>query len=105
MWRDLESGRLLTVPLEADTNRVPVEGRLRAYRSDDDGESWEVSGTGWSDAPQFTGVLRGAFDGDGKGSFGFGTTGGKVWLTRDNGETWRELPHAFPRIGAMRILA
>lgn len=104
MWRDDGSGRLFTIPLEADSNRVPVDGELRVYRSDDDGDSWEVAGTGWGSAPQFTGVLRGAFDGDDAGVFCFGTTGGKLWLTRDNGETWAELPPTFPRIGAIRVL-
>jgi photosystem II stability/assembly factor-like uncharacterized protein len=105
MWRDDASGRLFTIPLEADSNRVPVDGALRAYRSDDDGENWEVAGTGWSQTPQFTGVLRGAFDGDGEGAFCFGTTGGKLWLTRDNGEHWQELDPAFPRIGTVKLLA
>jgi len=104
MWRDQESRRLFTLPLEADTNRLPVEGALRVYRSDDDGDSWELSGAGWSEAPQFTGVLRGAYDGDGKGSFCFGTTGGKVWLTKDNGDSWSELDLALPRIGALKLL-
>lgn len=104
MWRDDGSGRLYTIPLEADSNRVPVDGRLRVYCSDDDGDSWSVAGTGWSDAPQFTGVLRGAFDGDDQGTFCFGTAGGKLWLTTDNGSTWNELPPAFPRIGAVHLL-
>lgn len=105
MWRDRASGRLFTVPLEADENRVPPEGRLRAYKSDDDGESWEVAGSGWSEAPQFTGVLRGAFDGDDDGTFCFGTTGGNLWLTRDLGGTWEMLEPSFPRIGALRIVS
>jgi photosystem II stability/assembly factor-like uncharacterized protein len=105
MWRDDGSGRLFTVPLEADSNRVPVDGELRVYRSDDDGDSWEIAGTGWGSAPQFTGVLRGAFDGDDNGSFCLGTTGGRLWLTRDNGESWDELPPTFPRIGAIRLVA
>lgn len=104
MWRDDASGRLFTIPLEADANRVPVDGALRVYRSDDGGDSWTVSGTGWSDAPQFTGVLRGAFDGDDEGAFSFGTTGGKIWLTRDNGDSWDELDPAFPRIGVVKLL-
>lgn len=104
MWRDNGSGRLFTLPLAADTNRVPVDGALRVYASDDDGDSWQVSGTGWSEAPQYTGVLRGAFSGDNHGLFCFGTTGGKLWLTRDNGETWSELPPGFPRIGAVTVL-
>lgn len=104
MWRDDASGRLFTLPLEADANRIPVDGELRVYRSDDDGDTWEVSGTGWAAKPQFTGVLRGAFDGDGDGTFCFGTTGGKLWFTADNGESWIELEPAFPRIGAVKIL-
>ena len=105
MWRDAGSGRLFTIPLEASENRVPVGGALRVYRSDDDGDSWAVSGDGWSPASQFTGVLRGAFDGDNEGTFCFGTTGGKLWLTRDNGDNWQELAPAFPRIGALRLFA
>lgn len=104
MWRDDTSGRLFTIPLEADSNRVPVEGDLRVFCSDDDGDSWSVSGDGWKRSPQFTGVLRGAFDGDNEGLFCFGTTGGKLWLTTDKGEQWRELPPAFPRIGALQLL-
>lgn len=105
MWRDDGSGRLFTVPLEADSNRVPVDGMLAAYRSDDDGDSWSISGVGWSEAVQYTSVLRGAFDGDDQGVFCFGTTGGKLWLTVDNGDNWHELPPAFPRIGAVEVLA
>ena len=104
MWRDDARGRLLTVPLAADSNRVPVDGKLRAYRSDDDGNSWQVAGTGWHDAPHFTGVLRGAFDGDNEGAFCFGTTGGNLWLTRDAGDSWRALSPSFPRIGAVRMI-
>lgn len=104
MWRDRSSNRLFTIPLEADANRVPVDGNLRAYASDDDGDSWAVSGSGWSDSPQFTGVLRGAFDGDHQGAFCFGTTGGKLWLTLDSGDSWSELAPSFPRIAAVRLI-
>jgi hypothetical protein len=104
MWRDDGSGRLFTIPLEASDNRVPVGGALRVYRSDDDGDSWTVSGDGWGSAPQFTGVLRGAFDGDDEGTFCFGTTGGKLWMTKDNGDNWEELGPGFPRIGAVKLV-
>jgi photosystem II stability/assembly factor-like uncharacterized protein len=104
MWRHPGSGRLLTLPLSSDENRVPVDGMLRAYVSDDEGDSWEIAGKGWPDAPQFTGTLRGAFDGDSNGQFCFGTTGGKLWVTGDSGETWEELEPAFPRIAAVRII-
>jgi hypothetical protein len=104
MARDRASGRLFTVPLEADTNRLPVAGRLAAYQSDDDGDSWHVSGTGWPAAETFTGVLRGAVDTDDRGGLAFGTTAGKVWTTFDAGDTWSELPFTFPRVNAMAVL-
>jgi len=105
VWRDDESGRLFTIPLSSDENRVPVDGELRVYASDDDGDSWHVSGSGWSEAPHYTGVLRGAFDGDDHGVFCFGTTGGKLWLTNDNGGTWQQLASSFPRIDAVRLFS
>ncbi len=104
MWRHPGTGRLLTIPLHSDENRVPVDGSLRVFASDDDGDSWSVAGRGWSEAPQFTGVLRRAFDGTESGDFCFGTTGGKLWLTRDLGDNWSELEPAFPRIAAVRII-
>lgn len=105
IWRHQPSGRLLTIPLHSDESRIPVDGALRAYGSDDDGDSWQVAGSGWPEAPQFTGVLRGAFDGHDDGVFCFGTTGGKLWLSEDIGDTWRELGPAFPRIAAIQILS
>jgi len=105
IWRDGASGRLFTIPLTSDQNRVPVHGELRVYSSDDGGESWSVAGSGWGEAPQFTGVLRGAFHGDNNGEFCFGTTGGKLWLTTDNGDNWQQLDPSFPRIEAIRMLS
>jgi photosystem II stability/assembly factor-like uncharacterized protein len=103
IWRHAGSGRLFTIPLESDENRVPVDGLLRVYASDDDGASWSVAGTGWADA-HYTGVLRRAFDGTDDGSFCFGTSGGDLWLTRDLGETWERLGPSFPRIAAVRLI-
>ncbi|CAN5834321.1 hypothetical protein BH23ACT5_BH23ACT5_04350 [soil metagenome] len=104
MRRDHSSARLFVVPLHSDENRVPVDRIFRAYVSHDDGDSWEVAGTGWDDAPSFTSVLRGAVDTADDGALAFGTTGGQVWLTRDAGENWRCLDPVFPRIGAISFL-
>jgi len=96
--RDHASGSLFVVPLEADTNRLPVNGHLAAYRSQNDGDAWEVSGKGWPEAAQFTGVLRKSITLDQEGGVAFGTTGGAVYLSEDTGDTWTALPFAFPRI-------
>lgn len=104
MCRDHASGRLFTVPLHSDGNRIPVDGAFRAFVSRDDGDSWEVAGKGWSDNPEFTSVLRGAVASDGDGTVALGTTGGSVWVTEDAGDTWRSPEARFPRIGALALL-
>lgn len=105
MRRDHGSGRLFVVPLHSDGNRLPVDGALRAYVSEDDGDSWKVAGSGWDDARTYTAVLRGAVDADGEGAVSFGTTSGRVWWTQDAGDSWRQLAATFPRIGAVSIVA
>lgn len=105
MLRDHASGRLFVVPLESDGNRLPVGGRFAAYRSENDGDSWEISGRGWSDAPEYTAVLRNAASGDGEGRIVLGTTAGTIWTTEDAGDTWRALPHTFPRILALALIS
>lgn len=103
MVRDHTTGRLFVVPLHSDERRLPVDGRFAAWASDDDGDSWHVAGSGWPTSPTYTAVLRGAMAADGSGTVAAGTTGGRVWVTEDHGEQWRELPPTFPRIGAVRL--
>ncbi len=103
MLRDGSTGRLFTQPLHSDGQRLPVGGDFRVYRSDDDGVSWAVSGTGWPEAATHTQVLRGAFASDDDGRIAMGTTSGDVWLTEDAGDSWRRLPCSFPRIGAVAL--
>ncbi len=100
--RDHSQNRLYVVPLTSDEFRLPVEGRLRVYRSDDDGNSWTESGTGLPDDTYAT-VLRGAMDTDHRGGVYFGTTGGAVYATVDGGDTWRRLPGTFPRIASVQV--
>ncbi|HKY46916.1 MAG TPA: sialidase family protein [Acidimicrobiia bacterium] len=104
MRRHHASGTLFVVPLAADENRVPVDGRLAAYRSTDGGDSWNVAGSGWPGAEQFTGVLRNAMDIDADGSVAFGTTSGQVYISADVGEHWEQLPFSFPRILTVAVI-
>jgi photosystem II stability/assembly factor-like uncharacterized protein len=104
MRRHHASGTLFVVPIEAGENRVPVGGRLAAYRSTDGGESWNLAGTGWPEAQQFTGVLRNAMDVDTEGGVAFGTTGGQVYVSTDVGDHWEQLPFSFPRILTVALI-
>ncbi|MDH3307408.1 MAG: exo-alpha-sialidase [Acidimicrobiia bacterium] len=98
MTRDHASGRLFVIPLESDERRLPVDGRFGVYRSDDNGDTWMPSGTGWPQEPTYTSVLRGAMTADQTGGIFLGTTGGQVWASADLGETWERLPLVVPRI-------
>jgi len=104
--RDHNTGRLFVVPLESDQYRMPVDGRLAVYVSDDDGDTWTVSANGLRSEPSYVGVLRGAMDVDRSPTAGvyFGTTGGEVWWSADTGETWSRLPMTFPRIAAVKVV-
>lgn len=102
--RDPLAGRLFVVPLESDENRLPAGGLLRVYRSDDDGETWEVSGSGWLDTPTFTGVLRRAMTATAGGLVVAGATNGTLWVSEDRGETWQSLPFGLPRILTVDVL-
>jgi photosystem II stability/assembly factor-like uncharacterized protein len=105
--RDPGTGHLFVIPLESDEYRIPVEGRLRVFRSTDGGDSWHPSGAGIRDEPSYAGVLRGAMDVDGldRGGIYFGTTGGEVWFSTDVGDTWQRLAATFPRISSIKVLA
>ena len=102
--RDRQSRRLFVVPMESDENRVSAEGRFRVFRSDDDGETWQVSGTGWDDSPAFDTVLRNAMATDGEGTVVLGTTGGNIWATHDAGDTWKRAAIQLPRILSVEII-
>lgn len=96
--RDQASGRLFVFPLEADSNRVPPEGKFRVYRSEDGGDSWQVSGTGLPDYKSYSTVLRNAAVAVGGGEIYFGTTGGQLWESQDAGDSWQQIPLITPRI-------
>ncbi|MFZ0994454.1 MAG: exo-alpha-sialidase [Candidatus Dormiibacterota bacterium] len=97
---------LFVIPLTSDEIRLPVEGKLRAYRSHDGGDSWEVSGVGLP-ANNYGGVLREALTtgaGD-TSSVYFGTTSGELYGTWDSGDSWTRLPGVYPRILSVRAIS
>jgi photosystem II stability/assembly factor-like uncharacterized protein len=102
---DEETGRLFVIPLESDENRLPVDGAFVVYRSDDRGDSWEISGTGHPEAATFTTVLRGAMDTDRRQGVYFGTTAGRIVSTSDAGDSWTTQPWTFPRILSVGVIS
>jgi photosystem II stability/assembly factor-like uncharacterized protein len=99
-----KSGGLFVVPLLSDENRVVPEGALKVWRSRDQGRSWRALTNGLPQKEHYVGVLRDAMTSDQLEPAGvyFGTTGGELFYSRDDGENWHKLPAQFPRITTLK---
>jgi BNR/Asp-box repeat len=96
-------GTAWVIPLVADMQRVPPDGRLRVYRTEDAGESWAQSSSGLPDG-SWTSVLRDAFcadEGDPIGLY-FGTRDGCVYASADDGQTFTLVADHLPDVLSVR---
>jgi hypothetical protein len=81
--------------------RISPGGKPAAYRSVNGGKSWQRQATGLPKAQAWWTVKRQAMTADHAPTVGvyFGTTGGEVWGSRDEGRSWkclaRHLPHVY----------
>ena len=103
---DRKTKSLHLVPLESDEYRIPKEGALEVYRTDDGGKAWKSSSNGLPRKMSYGGVLRGAMAADQLDPCGiyFGTTSGHLYASANCGESWSELPGVLPRILCVSIL-
>ncbi|MCZ6889561.1 MAG: hypothetical protein O7H39_13785 [Gammaproteobacteria bacterium] len=90
------------IPMLGAHLRVPVDGRLRVWRSRDAGTSWQAQGAGLPDNA-WVAVLREAMTTVGVAgvdacSVYFGTTGGHLFESVDDGDSWRVIADFLPRI-------
>jgi photosystem II stability/assembly factor-like uncharacterized protein len=98
-------GTAWVVPLVADMQRVPPDGRLRVHRTRDAGSSWTEVGEGLPDAA-WTAVLRDAFcvdEGDPTGVY-VGTRDGCVYASADEGDTFTLVADHLPDVLAVRAV-
>ena len=80
--------------------RVSVAGKPAAYRSRDAGASWQRQDKGLPAAQAWFTVRRQAMTADQHASVGlyFGTTGGEMWASFDEGDNWQCLMLHLPQI-------
>ena len=92
------------VPLEADAFRCTPEGKLRVYRTRNAGAQWEPMTAGLPQHDAYETVLRDAMAVDTLDRVGvyFGTRNGKLFGSRDEGETWSALADGLPPIVAVK---
>jgi photosystem II stability/assembly factor-like uncharacterized protein len=96
-------GTAWVMPLVADANRVPVDGRMRVHRTRDAGASWSELGPGLPD-DCWTVVLRDAACVDACDTTGvyLGTRDGCVYASADEGDTYSLVTAHLPDVLSLR---
>lgn len=99
------AGTLWVVPITADANRIPPDGRLRVWRSEDGGRTWTPNDEGLPDNC-WTVVLRDAADvsasTSGDATVVFGTRDGCVYASDDDGRTFTTVAAHLPDVLCVR---
>ncbi len=97
------SGTAWVVPIKADLQRVPPDGRLRVHRTADRGASWTESASGLPDGSWST-VLRDAACVDTLDPTGvyLGTRDGCVYASADEGATFGQVAAHLPDVLTVR---
>jgi hypothetical protein len=80
--------------------RTSPDGRPAAYRTQDGGRTWKRQDRGLPREQAYFTVMRQAFTADPIDPVGlyFGTTSGEIWMSPDEGATWRVLASHLPYI-------
>jgi hypothetical protein len=101
-------GTAYVFPLVADHTRLPPDARCRVYRTEDAGGSWQALTDGLPTGDFWQVVLRDAMCTDGitagadPAGVYFGTRGGQVYGSRDEGDTWAPVLDNLPDVLCVR---
>jgi len=100
-----EPETIYVVPIKSDSEHFPPDGKLRVYRSRTGGNEWEGLTNGLPQRDCYVNVLRDAMAIDALDPCGvyFGTTGGQVYASADNGDTWTAIVRDLPAVLSVEI--
>jgi len=100
-----EPETLYVVPIKSDGEHFVPEGRLRVYRSKSGGNEWEALTKGLPQGNCYVNVLRDAMAVDKMDPCGvyFGTSGGQVYASNDNGDSWTAIVHDLPGVLSVEV--
>lgn len=85
--------------------RTSPDGKPAVYRTRDGGAHWERQDEGFPVEQGWFTVKRQAFVADSERDVGLylGTTGGEIWISKDEGANWRQVAAHLPEIYALSL--
>lgn len=100
-----EPETVYVLPITSDAMHFPPEGKLRVYRSRSGGDEWEPLSKGLPQNNCYVDVLRDAMAVDTLDTCGvyFGTTGGQVYVSADEGDSWDAIVHDLPAVLSVEV--
>ncbi len=96
---------IYVVPIESDSLHYPPGGKLRVYRSRSGGDKWKALKKGLPKKNCYVNVLRDAMAVDNADPCGvyFGTTGGQVYVSADEGDSWKAAVRDLPPVLSVEV--
>jgi photosystem II stability/assembly factor-like uncharacterized protein len=100
-----EPETIYVVPIKSDSEHYPPDGKLRVYRSRTGGNEWEALTNGLPQKDCYVNVLRDAMAVDSLDPCGiyFGTTGGHVYVSANNGDSWSAIVRDLPAVLSVEV--
>ena len=100
-----EPETVYVVPIKSDSEHYPLDGQLRVYRSRSGGNEWEPLTKGLPQSNCYVDVLRDAMSVDSLDRCGlyFGTTGGQVYASNDEGDSWEAIVRDLPAVLSVEV--
>ena len=95
-----EPETLYVLPIKSDSEHFVPDGKLRVYRSRTGGNEWEALTKGLPQSDCYLNVYRDAMSVDTLDECGiyFGTSGGQVYASTDDGDNWRAIVRDLPTV-------
>ncbi|MEL7537941.1 MAG: exo-alpha-sialidase [Pseudomonadota bacterium] len=100
-----EPETVYVVPIKSDSEHYPPDGKLRVYRSREGGNEWQALTRGLPQEHCYVNVLRDAMAVDQADPCGvyFGTTGGQVYGSNDEGDSWQAIAPHLPAVLSVEV--
>ena len=96
---------IYVIPIKSDSEHFVPDGKLRVYRSRTGGNEWEPLTKGLPQSNVFHNILRDAMSVDRLDPCGiyFGTSGGQVYASADDGDSWTAIAEDLPAVLSVEV--